>query len=610
MKKISIIFLCNLLCLFVFGNESNNAPLSDLTIDNISSTNASCIADDGTATITTSGGTDPLTYTWENAANAGTTVSTDNPATGLAPGTYNVMVSDASGCAATSTVDVGAPPSPLILITDVTQSTCGNADGAIQLLIEDSLEPFTYNWENAMNPGVSVSTDNPAIDLPSGLYNVTITGNNGCETITNLSVTELDAPEILDIPFSNSTCGQANGGAVVSMSGGTLPYTYNWEDSNAPGTSISASDVVSNLPEGIYNVAVTDANGCMVFGSVTITGTPPLTFQTTSIDPTCFGATDGSAAVSAEGGSFYYTYQWSNGSTEQTALNLPAGMHIVTVTDTDGCTGTTEVELNEPGEIFFETTSTNSTCSGLNDGTITTLNVSGGDGAPYLYSIDGVTFSPDSIFTNLGEGLYEVYVQDANGCIALGGQFIESTTELILSYGEDMEIDYGESVDLFPTTNFSLDTALYTWTWEQDTTLIFNNFSYNPVAHPITTTTYNVTVTDPNGCSVSDAVTVRVNIERDVFIPNVFSPNFDGSNDVFTVFGGIGVANISRLQVFNRWGAKVHDVSNFSPGDTSFGWDGTLNGSPVAQGVYVYYVEVEFVDGTLDTYRGDVSIVR
>ncbi len=610
MKKIFILFLCNFFCLLTFGSELTYRLISGITIDNISTTDASCIADDGTATVTTSGGTDPLTYTWENTANAGTAVSTENPATGLAAGTYSVTVSDAAGCAATGTVEVGAPPAPIILAEIPTPSTCGNADGTIELWLEDSLEPFTYNWENAMTPGVNVSSDNPATDLASGLYNVTVTGNNGCTTITMVSLTELDAPEILDIAFSGSTCGQANGGAVVTVSGGMLPYTYNWENSDTPGMSVSASEVASDLPEGIYNVVVTDANGCTAFGSTTITGTPPLSFETTSIDPTCGSAMDGSAAVNAEGGSFYYTYQWSNGSTEQAALNLPGGVHVVTVTDTDGCTGTAQVELSEPESIFFESTSSNSTCSGLNDGTITVLNVSSGEGAPYLYSVDGATFSPDSIFTDLGEGFYEIYVQDVNACIALGNQVIESTTELILDYGEDVEIDFGESVDLFPTTNFSLDTALYTWTWVQDTSLIFNNFSYNPVAQPSTTTTYNVSVTDPNGCSISDAITVRVNVERDVFIPNIFSPNFDGNNDVFTVFGGIGVARVSTMQVFDRWGAKVHETSNFSPNSSEFGWDGKHKGNAAAQGVYVYYVEVEFVDGTTDTYRGDVTIVR
>lgn len=610
MRKIFILFLLNCVCLFVCANVTNINLDSGLVIDNMGSTDASCTVDDGTATATTSGGTQPLTYSWENNADAGNLVSTTNPATGLAAGMYSVTVSDATGCVAVDSVAVASPPAPIILITQATNTTCGAEVGEILLLIEDSLQPFTYNWENAMDPGVSISTDNPITGLATGLYNVTITGVNGCTTTDMISIIEEDGPEILDIPVSDSSCGEANGGAVVSVSGGTMPYTYNWENSDTPGTSVSTTEVAGNLAEGLYNVSVTDANGCTSFGIATIGGTQALTFELSSTNPTCFGANDGTAGVLATGGTFYYTYQWSNGSTNEVALNLSGGIHTVTVTDTDGCSGTTQVELSEPGEIFFSTTSTNSTCSGLDNGTITVLDVSGGDGAPYLYSTDGVNYSPDSIFTDLAEGIYDVYVQDVNGCVTLENSTVESTTVLTLDYGEDVEIDFGESVDLFPTANFSLDTALYTWTWAQDTTLIFNTFPYNPTAQPNSTTTYTVTVTDANGCSVSDAITIEVNVERDVFIPNIFSPNFDGSNDVFMIFGGIGVARINSFRVFNRWGAKVHEAINFAPNSSEFGWDGRLRGNPVAQGVYVYHIEVDFVDGTSDSYRGDVTVVR
>jgi len=610
MKKILIVFLCNLFCLSVFADKVNRGLDSGLVIDNVSATDASCIADDATATVMTSGGTQPLTYTWENNADAGTVVAMTNPATGLAGGMYTITVSDAVGCFAVDSVLVGLPPSPIVLGIGATDATCGNEDGAIAVFIEDSLQPFTYNWENAMNPGVTISTSDMPTNLATGVYNVTITGVNSCTVTASQAVGSEDGPEILDIPVSDSFCGEANGGAIVSLSGGTMPYTYNWENENVLGVPVSTTEVASNLAEGLYNLTVTDANGCTVFGIATVGGTQALTFDLSSTNPTCFGANDGTAGVLAMGGTFYYTYLWSNGSTNEVALNLPGGIHTVTVTDTDGCAGTAEVELSGPGEVFFSTTSTNSTCSGLNNGTVTILDVSGGDGAPYLYSIDNLTYSPDSIFTNLGEGLYDIYVQDANGCVALENSIVESTTVLELTYGEDVEIDFGESIDLFPTANFSLDTALYTWTWAQDTSLIFNNLPYNPIAQPNTTTTYSVTVTDANACSVSDEITIRVNVERDVFIPNVFSPNFDGSNDVFTIFGGIGVARVNTFQIFDRWGAKVHEASDFPPNSSEFGWDGRQRGSPVAQGVYVYYIEVDFVDGSSDSYRGDVTVLR
>jgi len=324
-------------CLFVFGNESSKSFFTGLTIDNISSTDASCITNDGTATVTTSGGVAPLTYTWENVANVGTVISTTNPATGLATGTYSLTVSDMDGCTAMETVNVGAPPSPIILVVDSTSvlPTCGNADGSIGLLIEDSLEPFTYNWENTLTPGVSASTDNPAVNLSAGTYSVTITGNNACTTIRTVDLVETDAP-VLSILADGSTCGQANGVAFVEvLSGGTYPFTYNWENSNASGVSISTSEVAIDLSEGMYNVVVTDANGCTAFGTAAIGGTPPLNFTILGgSDPTCLGANDGVVTARVQGGSFVYTYLWSNGGTQSTVSDLPIGTYTLTVSRT------------------------------------------------------------------------------------------------------------------------------------------------------------------------------------------------------------------------------------------------------------------------------------
>ena len=608
MKKIFTLFLGNILLLA--SANANGAFFSDLTIQDITSVNTSCTADDGTATVTTTGGVLPFTYEWEDLANAGTIISTSNPATGLGSSAYSLTVTDAAGCAATGTIVVGAPPSPVISNVIISAPTCAASDGFIELLVETGFEPYTFNWENTMNPGTSISTNNPLTGIAAGMYDITVTGNNGCSTSINVPISSPDAPEIVDIASNNATCGQSNGAALVTVSGGEIPYTYNWEDANGPGVSISTTEIISNLPEGIYNVVVTDYNGCDAVGSVTITGTPPLILTTTQINPTCSGILDGSAAVSAEGGSFYYTYEWSNGSIEQTALNLPGGTHRVTVTDTDGCSDSIQIVLIQPDEILFETTTSNSTCIGLNDGVITVFDVSGGDGAPYLYSSDGINFSTDSIITGLGEGLYEIFVQDSNGCIALNTQLVESSTELILDYGEDISINYGETVSFTPSTNFPLDTSLYTWTWAQDTSLIFNNLPYNPTAQPSSTTTYTVAVTDPNGCTVTDAITVRVNVRRDLFIPNVFSPNFDGSNDIFTIFGGVSVARIKTMAVYNRWGAKVYEANDFLPNDPQFGWDGQLRNGIASPGVYVYYIEVDFVNGTSDSYRGDVTLVR
>ncbi len=658
-----------------------------LTISNPVTTNADCSEPIGTAQVTVTGGTEPYDYSWESTTNPGTIVGTTNPANGLFEGTYTVFVSDANGCSVSETMTVNGTDSPTILGIQSSNSTCGNQDGSVTLLVGQGTEPYSYNWENTNNPGTSVSTDPMPSGLAAGTYSFTVTDANTCTVTSTATVSDEGGPDIFNVTVQNATCAAANGAIIIEVSGGTLPYIYNWEDTNNPGVSIGTSDVVTDLAEGEYTVVVTDAVGCSTFESVVITDTEGLSIETNSSNPTC-GENNGAVAVLVMGGTYYYTYQWSDGSTTQAVDSLPAGTYTLTVTDTDGCMGTAEIVLESGGDIAFETNVLDAGCSGSqdgtitvqnvsggtapylyavggmfttdsiftnlnpgtydvivqdaegceaatsatiattstdiilfetsvtdadclqsNNGTITVLNVSGGAGAPYLYSVGGIP-GTDSIFTDLSVGTYEVIVQDSIGCQASTSVNIQSASTLELDYGDEVSIDLGESVDLFPTANFPIDTVNYTWEWSQDSTLIFNDFPYNPTAQPVTTTTYTVTVTNSEGCTVSDEITIRIRRNRDVFIPNVFSPNFDGKNDVFMIYGGIGISQISSMQVFNRWGDMVFENTNFGTDDPAQGWDGTHRGRELNPGAYVYYIVVEFIDGTTDTYRGDVTIVK
>ena len=124
------------------------------------------------------------------------------------------------------------------------------------------------------------------------------------------------------------------------------------------------------------------------------------------------------------------------------------------------------------------------------------------------------------------------------------------------------------------------------------------------------TTRYDLTVTDTLGCTISESVLIKVNKERRVYIPNVFSPNFDGHNDGFTVFGGKGVEQVRSLRVFDRWGALVFEARDFQPNIASLGWNGIHKGEKVNPGVYVYVAIIAFSDGTEITYQGDVTVVK
>ena len=128
--------------------------------------------------------------------------------------------------------------------------------------------------------------------------------------------------------------------------------------------------------------------------------------------------------------------------------------------------------------------------------------------------------------------------------------------------------------------------------------------------NPVNTTLYTVMVTDGDGCTATDSVLVRVLKNRPLFVPNAFSPNRDGSNDGFTVFGGPGVREILDLKVFNRWGGMVFDAQRFAPNEPALGWDGTFRGELAQIGVYAFYAEVLFIDGVTILVEGDLQLTR
>jgi gliding motility-associated-like protein len=131
-----------------------------------------------------------------------------------------------------------------------------------------------------------------------------------------------------------------------------------------------------------------------------------------------------------------------------------------------------------------------------------------------------------------------------------------------------------------------------------------------PTASPLQTTVYKVVATDGNGCIVQDAVAVHVINQRNVYIPTTFSPNGDGKNDIFMVYGGKGVKGIRKFEIFNRWGNQLFSVEHAATDDDSKGWDGTFNGQPVDIGDYVYVVEIEYINGELELFKNTVTIVR
>ena len=334
-------------------------------------------------------------------------------------------------------------------------------------------------------------------------------------------------------------------------------------------------------------------------------------FEAVSAGPfgvSCAGGDDGTAAVTVLSSGFEppFSYSWSNGVNTAEVDNLPAGIHYATVTSANGCSAIDSVALAAPEELLLNLNVSPVSCFGETDGAVQI--VAEGGTPSYVYAIDGGAFQSNSTFAGLDEGNYTVAVQDVNGCTTAAALLINQPLELEVSLGDDIDIEVGADAVLRIQTNLEpadIDTII----WEPRFPTECPD-CLEQVVTPLVTTAYSVMIEDINGCTAGDQVNVIVDQRQSVFLPNVFSPNGDGSNDIFYVQGDSRVEQVDEFLVFNRWGEPVFEAYNFPANDDQFGWDGTFRGELMNSGVLVYYALVTFKNGTTAAFKGDVILMR
>ncbi len=225
----------------------------------------------------------------------------------------------------------------------------------------------------------------------------------------------------------------------------------------------------------------------------------------------------------------------------------------------------------------------------------------------YEYSLDGINFISLSNFNSLTEGDYTIWVRDIKGCRDSTDASLFDPPPLIVDAGEDVTINLGENTNLDAIV--SPITALVDYSWMPDTFLTCY-ICPDPTAEPTNTTTFTVSVIDQEGCTASDDVTVFIVKNRPIYIPNTFTPNGDGTNDSFTLFGGKSARKIQLLRIFNRWGALVFEGNDMDLGDLSQGWDGTFKGEILQPDVFAFYALIEFIDDEVILFEGDLTILK
>jgi gliding motility-associated-like protein len=480
-------------------------PVTVSTISlSTSKTDVNCFsACNGSATVSPSGGAGPYTYLWQPGNLTGQTI------TNICAGSYTVTVTDAGGCTASASITINQPSALNVSITSPvgpggTNIGCaGETNGSATANPSGGVSPYTYLWNNAQ-------TSQTISNLGAGLYQVTITDNNGCTSTDTLSLTEPDSIVVLidSVVFNSGSTiqchGDNSGSACVTVIGGTTPYFYNW----STGDTVSC---ISGQSAGTVYLTVTDANGCSK-GPLQYTFIEPNDFITSVSSPTfaggynvsCFGAADGSIDLTVSGASVPYTYEWSNAETTQDLTGLEAGFYSVTITDFNGCTTELSITLSEPPVLDVTLTSpvsgggTNIGCNGQTDGSLT-ANPTGGTG-PYSYLWSNTQTT--QTITNLSADTYQVTVTDANNCVITATMTLTEPDTLVplisgvtVTGGSNLSC-YGDS-NATASVSVSGGTAPYSYEWSNGDSLSSTG--------GLSAGMISVTVTDANGCSASDS---------------------------------------------------------------------------------------------------------
>ncbi|MFK7950626.1 MAG: proprotein convertase P-domain-containing protein, partial [Saprospiraceae bacterium] len=478
---------------FTTGTVTVNEPplivLDSFTID------VSCnAAMDGSAKVLVQGGTSLFTYAWSANANGQTTDSI----VGLSGGTYTVTVTDANGCTDNISMYVDEA-SAIVLSTSMTQATCnGFTDGSATVSAIGGTPSamgtgYTYLWDaNANNQTTATATS-----LTTGTYFVTVTDGAGCTAVTSATVTAPPSMTLTTISNSPSTtCSYSTDGtAVVTPSGGNGGYTYSWNQ------GINQVDsAVTGLPAGTSYVTVTDVLGCSEVDSVIIAGPAPVVANPTANPISCNGADDGSITLAPVGGTGALLFSWSSTATTQDIFGLAAGTYTVTITDANMCVFTDTATIIEPDTLQTTASMTVVSCLSGNDGTATALPLGGQ--LPYTYNWS--SSSTDSIATILTAGTYTLTVTDAAGCTDTASIIVTQPATAVTSTITGTNLlcnNDGSGTATVIAADGTIGTG-YTYLWDDI------NAQTTATATGLQAGTYNVTVTDGNGCTTTNSITL------------------------------------------------------------------------------------------------------
>ncbi|MCK5138018.1 MAG: gliding motility-associated C-terminal domain-containing protein, partial [Bacteroidales bacterium] len=555
---------------------------------------------DGFIEISSSGGILGHNYDWNTGAMM-LPNDTQQDQYDLVAGTYNLTITDSIGCILDTSFTIIEPnlldlDSIIPKYHDFAIACYGDTSGSIVLIPAGGADSLnnTYAWSSINGSAWDPDSMNQ-YDIGAGTYMVLITDINGCDSTWTFTLNEPTALVVDNLSSDSAYCADTETGRIyMGVSGGIPDYSYLWSNGQT-------EDSIENLLAGIYAVVITDQNACEkdtsieVFEADRFSVVLQVTSDYNGVPISCTDSSDGTISLQPVGGTSPYIYIWSNGATTRDLVDISAGFYRVDIEDDHGCKDSAEVVITEPDPIDYSMQLQDPLCYNDSTGRLEFL-VTGGTVVSlddYQVTVNGRLTGP--YIENLPQGTYFIRIEDLNDC------FVETDAELI--HPDSLELDFDtENAFCKDKPDGHLDLSIdggtfpYHISWDRD--LPANEDYFNDLYWG----DYVATVTDGNNCVTVDTAYVGFTYASCLVIPNAFSPNGDGFNDIWIIEGIELYPNV-ELRIFDRWGSMVLYTGNAADEP----WDGSFYGRVLPIDSYHYIIDLNNDEPPL---TGNVTIVR
>lgn len=553
-------------------------------------TASNCDASTGTITAKGVNGNAPYTYSLDNITYVGTPLFT-----GLKGGYYTVYITDATGQMAKTIVVV--QDQCMTLGTTATTASCGKPNGSITVNVSGTgTAPYTYSNSS----GNFYQTSNLFPNLAAGTYTFTVKDANGNIQTVAGPVPGVQGPQIATIPTAAS-CLNNDGTVQITTTGGTSPFSVSFD----AGPLVPGQLTWTGLDSGTHTINITDANGCQAAATALVPLTDTLTVTTGTVPPDCQGVGVVLPIGSNDSSAARFSWTPSAGLSDSTVAGpvaAPSATTTYTVTATVGvCAKTATITVNVLPAPVAIAGGPDTICPGKS----VQLQGSGGG----LYQWSPATYLSDSTVANpmvlqpASTVSYHLTVTGANGCSSVD----TAVTTVVVSAppkvfaGNDTAVVIGQPLQLNAVDVDGSGFTSYAWSPAE-------GLSNPDIADPTTVVsgniTYTVVATTTLGCMATGSVKVSAVTIADIIVPNAFTPNNDGHNDILKV-NAWGIQSLKYFRVYNRYGQAV-----FSSSSANDGWDGSVGGQQAPSGAYVWAAAGVDFNGRAVERRGTVILIR